>query len=53
MESYSARVFVILQRPMNAGQSNLASLAYDLFHKRCSKEDVLDGVAVGGVRSPV
>jgi hypothetical protein len=46
LEKYSARVFVILQRRANAGQPKLTSLAYDLFHKRCSKQDVLDAVAV-------
>jgi hypothetical protein len=46
LEKYSARVFVILQRRANAGQPKLTSLAYDLFHKRCSRQDVLDAVAV-------
>ena len=46
LDRYSARVFVISQRRANAGQAKLASLAFDLFKKRATPEEVLDAVSV-------
>jgi len=44
LECYSARVFVIRQRRVDAGRAKLASLANDLFTRNRTKADVLASI---------